>query len=93
MTHQQGRLEDTMAEMYVYRLAISDEGNRSAACYRIVKRTRKCLYVDRQVGADGDPPEIRRCFVIDRVPFERDGKVWCPSRSHFYYATEAQALG
>jgi hypothetical protein len=79
-----------MSDEFVYAHAFSEMGPDFAVRYRIIKCTKTRIYVHRQLGAqvERDP----RCFTLDRVAFERDGKAWCSSRAETYYATEEQAL-
>jgi hypothetical protein len=84
--------DEVGADGFVYAHGSDDGGQFPdfAVPYRIIKRTKTRIYVNQDNGREHAEP--RHCFTLDRIAFERDGKVWCPSRVETYYATEAQAL-
>jgi hypothetical protein len=89
-----------MADELVYSRAYSDQGPDFAVSFRVIKRTKTRIYVDRESYSETSRaywnahPESRKCFTLDRAAFERDGRAYGRRNGLLttFYATEAQAI-
>jgi hypothetical protein len=89
-----------MADDVVYSRAYSEQGPDFSVAYRVIKRTKTRIYVNREIDNEGSLAwwekyhEDRHCFTLDRATFERDGRAHGRRNGLLttFYATEAQAI-
>jgi hypothetical protein len=89
-----------MADELIYSRVYSDQWPDFAIPYRVIKRTKTRIYVDRESYHEtsraywDEHPEHRQCFTLDRATFERDGRARCTRNGLIatFYATAAQAI-
>ncbi len=89
-SQHRSNMSDAATPEYVYSHYTSDyDGSWGSAPYRIIKKTAKRVYVERNrpykwTDADGEYYDVET-FVLDRQELEREGCAWSRRRRDFYY--------
>ena len=89
-----------MPDELIYTRGQDDQdGTYFAVPYRVIKRTKTRIYVDREIYNEtsraywDEHPERRRCFTLDRETFERQGYAYSAAQVHIFCSTKEEAVG
>ena len=89
-----------MPDELIYARGQSDQdGTYVAVPYRVIKRTKTRIYVDREIYNEisrawwNDHPEHQRCFTLDRQKLERHGCAYSPVKHSIFFSTEEAVNG
>ena len=89
-----------MPDELIYARGQSDQdGTYVVVPYRVVKRTKTRIYIDREIYNESsrvrwdDHPQHQRCFTLDRQKFEHHGCAYSPVKHGFFFSTEEDVNG